>query len=557
MLRPERKTNYFSVGEDLFVETPTLKGERRFTDSVGFIAAAPDALPAGSEPVFKFGRMFRRPNLPEYRPEKGGLIALGLAMRQVQDPGGNPNLPAGYTFLGQFIDHDLSFDTSQLSLEAVAPEDVASLRSPSLDLDSLYGLAPELAEQSETGKQIYEADGIRLKVGETQGDPVILLEAVFPNDLPRGDDPAKPQTATIIDPRNDENLATAQTHLAFIKFHNAVVEHLSSTVPRNKLFEAAREKVVQHYQWIVLRDFLPKIIETAVLDDVIRNGSHHFVFQRGENPFLPVEFSVAAFRLGHTLVTERYEWNRYFQSQPPDPEPAILPDLFTFTGFGDKNLLAQEHLLSSWIIDWTRFYDFTGFPGVKSNPHSNTARRIGPSIIPPLMNLPVMEDEADFMQSLSVRNLLRGRLLGLPAGQCVARRLGVKQLTPEEIADGPHREILQKYGFDKLTPLWYYILKESENVHHGERLGPVGSRLVAETFVSLIKASRVSILSREKPGEPIWEPDLGIKPKEFSMPDLLLFVHRTFEKENYINPLGDRYEAENSVVAQKKIARTT
>src|SRR5918911_1101967 len=175
MRRQQKKAKYFSVGEDLFIETPALKGGRRFSDSMSFMAA-PDVLPTSSDPVFKFGRMFRRPNLPEYRPEKEGLIELGLAMRQEQDPGTNPNLPAGYTFLGQFIDHDITFDAAIiLPPDEIVPEEEVSLRSPSLDLDSLYGLNPETAKQAETHKQRYEADGIRLKVSQTQGDPAVSL----------------------------------------------------------------------------------------------------------------------------------------------------------------------------------------------------------------------------------------------------------------------------------------------------------------------------------------------------------------------------------------------
>jgi hypothetical protein len=147
-----------------------------------------------------------------------------------------------------------------------------------------------------------------------------------------------------------------------------------------------------------------------------------------------------------------------------------------------------------------------------------------------------MNDADQEMHKLSVRNLLRGRLLGLPSGQDVAGRLNQTPLTAEEVADGPHRDTLRKLGFDQTTPLWYYILKEAELRHGGERLGPVGSRIVAETFVGLIKKSTVSILPRETPGGPVWEPDLGIKEKQFSMPDLLYFVHRHLG--NQLNPLG-------------------
>lgn len=542
----------FMVGGDLFLEPLDLKAGLRITDPFG-LGTAPDIPYANSEPVFRLGRMFRRPNLPEYRPEACALIELGVAMEEQGELSPDPDTPAGYTFLGQFIDHDLSFaQTERLPTnEAMEAEAETSLRTPSLDLDSLYGSAPELLRQSALGKLVYEDDGVRLRVGQTQGDPFVdhpKAQEAYPNDLPRGVDPAKLQTAAIIDPRNDDNLAVAQTHLAFIKFHNAVVKQLSGTVAEGEVFAAAREKVVRHYQWIILKDYLPRIIEPEVLDDVVEKGCRHFELGVGEEPFIPFEFSVAAYRLGHSQIRGTYEWNRFFRSRPPHSQAATLRDLFNFTGFGEKNLLGQNHLQSSWVVDWTRFYDFTGFPGAGSKPSHNRTRRIDTSVTSPLMVLPPVPGLETLPPSLSVRNLLRGRFLGLPTGQCVAERLGAEPLAPEKIACGPHGHILKEFGLHRLTPLWYYILKEAEEYHAGSSLGPVGSRIVAETFVRLIKSSRVSILPKGSTGGPTWEPDLGTEPRKFSMPDLLYFVHRSFEEENYLNPLGD--EANERIVRQ-------
>jgi hypothetical protein len=530
----------FMINDEMFVESLDVPGGFIAAEALGFMLTR-NAPPVGAIGDFRYGRMFRRPNLQPHRPERAGLIELGLNMRESADPGINRLLPAGYVYLGQFIDHDLSFNakTNISPTEFGEPEDEVSLRSPALDLDSLYGFDPETLKQTELGKKIYEADGIRLRVGETRGDPKGGVSQDFPNDLPRQGDPTKREAAAIVDPRNDENLAVAQTHLSFIKFHNAVVERLSGMLSGVKLFEAAREQVVRHYQWIILRDYLPKVIEPGVLKDVIEHGCQHLVFAEDEQLFVPFEFAMAAFRFGHSLVKPTYQWNGVFQSKPHGVSRATLIDLFTFTGFGQQNLFNRVRLLSTWIIDWTRFYNFEGFPGVVNNPRSNQARKITPSLVAAMTKLPPFsKDEEETMGSLPMRNLLRGRTLGVPSGQSVAARLKIPSLTEVEVkeqADPTRREILERRGFDRETPLWYYILREAEKHHEGERLGPVGSRIVAETFVALIKRSSVSILPREPTGEPIWQPDLGIRPGEFSMPDLLYFVHKVFG--NHLNPI--------------------
>ncbi len=534
----------FKVGEDLFVEGSDNK--LRINDLLGISAST--RLLDSANGFFNYGRMFRRPNIDEFRPDSDGLIALGKAMEDNQPPKDTFNIPAGYVYFGQFVDHDLSFDkgTHVLGTTFQVPENQISLRSPSLDLDSLYGLNPNEVRKTDKGKLIYEEDGIRLRVGATQRESAAnivknfaVTKQTFNNDLPRVGGEPKRQAAAIIDPRNDENLAIAQTHLAFIKFHNAVVEYFRPTEPPANLFEKAREEVIRHYQWIILNDYLPKIIEPGILNDVIEKGNKHFQLGEDEAAFMPVEFSVAAFRLGHSLINSAYEWNRIFSKLEGSFGPAsLLKHLFAFTGFGNSNLFAQNNLPSSWIIDWTRFYSFHGFDGISATHSFNAARRISPSVIPELMRLrPFPGEEDPNLRMLPVRTLLRGRLLGLPSGQTVARRLGLEPLSPGDVS-ARHPEVMKEFGFDRSTPLWYYILREADKIHSGERLGPVGSTIVAETFVGLIKKSRITILPRVEPGPSVWKPFLGRLAGEFSMPELLYFVHRTFPDERFINPLN-------------------
>jgi hypothetical protein len=112
----------------------------------------------------------------------------------------------------------------------------------------------------------------------------------------------------------------------------------------------------------------------------------------------------------------------------------------------------------------------------------------------------------------------------------VADLIGAPTLTPFEIFQGvaeAKAQPLRAAGLDTQTPLWYYILKEAEVLNSGLKLGPVGSRIVAETFVGLIEASRTSVLA-----DRAWRPTLPslVSGSSFTMADLLLFV-------NDLNPL--------------------
>jgi hypothetical protein len=510
---------------------------------------------------FKFGRMFRMANLPEFRPELEGLIELGLEMTAAVVTEDHPDLPAGYTYLGQFVDHDITFDKTVGFPDGILSiANVVQGRSPSLDLDSLYGLGPVDESNHPEGRVIYQPDGVKLREGTTDPDFSLGFWENFSNDLPRGDDPNHPEKASLADERNDENLAVAQTHLAFIKFHNKVVDlikedRVKRSLSQKGLFEEARSEVVRHYQWIILHDFLPRIVEGNVLKRVLGRGCKHFHPEPGDQ-FVPFEFSVAAFRFGHSLVRETYEWNKFFHAKAPaggNGGVADLSELFQRTGFKGQTLGGGHlRLPSTWIINWTNFFDFKGFPGQVKNPNLNFAKRIDPSLSAALakmrMHTRVSDELAAVLArmgldkrnlSLATLNLLRGWLVGVPTGQSVLARLRdkaptgqtVKRLTSDQIAK-EHGQSLRSNGLHLLTPLWYYVLREAKEFHGGKRLGPVGSHIVAEAFVGLIKSSTTSILRKDKPTDKDWVPHLGpVRSNRFDMPDLLFFV-------NELNPLG-------------------
>jgi hypothetical protein len=435
--------------------------------------------------------------------------------------GGAGKIPAGFAYLGQFVDHDLTFDQSTVMLgENLSPSALLEARSPALDLGSLYGAGPD-----EPGSaRFYEDDGLHLKVGKTDAGGGI--PELHGRDLPRGEgsSEAHKRTAVIPDPRNDDNLAVAQTHLAFIHFHNRVIDTLPRSVPSAQRFSVARGIVVKHYQWMLYTDFLSRICSPVVVEDVFRNGRK--AFEVSASPMsvstLPIEFSVAAFRFGHSMIQDAYSWNEAFpQGQ------ATLDLLFALSG-ESGDFFGGTRLPSNWIPDWRRLYDFgeTGRTDlVLPSDQLNRAARIDTKLTPVLRNLPGFPPA---LANLAFRNLLRAKMVQLATGQEMVtfmrtRGLDVATLTPTQITvgnDGADLSDLtrqQRAALLAHTPLWFYVLREAEL--GGGRLDGVGARIVAETLHRAIEGSRHSIVRDSD-----WRPTLGPNNTSFRMVDLLLFA---------------------------------
>ncbi len=519
--------SYWVEGEGVL----SVSGDGR---EVPAVAAATD----GAAQAFRFSRM----------GPKGTGKQLGepnhrkLARAMTAGRGGFGNVPAGYTYLGQFVDHDLTFDKSTVALgENIPLSQLLQARSPSLDLDSLYGAGPGDPESTK-----FYSDGVHLKVGKTDavGPPPFQARDGF--DLPRvggSGSKAKKRKANVPDPRNDENLAVAQTHLAMIRFHNRVVDSLPNAMPATQKFATARDTVTKHYQWMLKTDYLPRIVAPGVVTNVFNQGRK--AFEPGaiatSIPTMPIEFSIAAFRLGHAMVREVYDWNAAFPSGQ-----GTLGALFDFSGLSG-DFFGGVRLPSNWIADWRRLYDFKKEQNRNdlAPPGSlNKAMRIDSTLAPTLHFLrqsATGDDTGGIHDDLAFRNLRRALMVRLATGQQMATFLKSKgvtltKLTRPQIRDGKNGASLdgltpgQRDGVLTNTPLWFYVLREAE-LNNG-RLNGVGARIVAETFHRAMEGSTSSIVR-----DPTWKPTLGPNNSTFRMTDLLMFA---FEgKKNLLAPLGD------------------
>lgn len=453
-------------------------------------------------------------------PDLPACKARGVAeLKRFGTPGGlmddtdnsvgtNPDVPVGFTVLGQFVTHDFSFDPSPMPFSNILPAGISNRNSPRFDLDNVYGGGP----MGDTA--LYPLpDRLHFALGEGG------------HDLPR-----MPDTTVISpDPRDDNNMPLAQLHLAFMKFHNAIIDALidkkittatghhiyqepADETPNardrtslgalldkdnwyNVLFAQAQRLVCWHYQWMILNEYLPLICDRSILAEVVDNGSTLFP-KTSDRPFVPIEFSTGAFRYAHAVLHAEYRIN----------DNTVLP-MFKDTPEGGPRVdlrggaVAAEHAL-----DWSYFFH------TRPDREPKFERLITPKFPTPLLNLPVRGVPgaragalSPEMSSLAVRDLCRGEMQGLPSGQDIARAVGQEPLTDAELGtEGP------------IYFLWY-LLKEAELLAGGRHLGPVASRIVAESFVGLLDSDPWSY-RRLRPN---WQPTLKPLGERFGMADFV------------------------------------
>ena len=462
-------------------------------------------------PEGRFGRLL--PQLDPRTPTGAALAeqmgaALGCMDAGLEDGSrDSPALAAGFTYLAQFLDHDLDFDpTSSLERQS-DPTAISNFRTPAFDLDNIYGAGPVV------NPHLYDntSAGTKLLVGD--------------HDLAR----SAQNTALIGDPRNDENMLVAQLQYAFVKCHNAIVDGLTAGAfndvfgapattntttedLENSIFLAAQQLFRWHYQWMIVHEFLPLICGIDIVQDVLRHGPQFFRPAQQHQPFIPVEFAVAAYRFGHATIRSRYIVNDTYTLDlfPTNPGAPTTP----------RTDLRGGPVTPAYAVDFSRFFD--------RNPAkpAQRAKRIEPQINTLLLDLPnsvVPAFVAAPQRSLATRNLQRSESLMLPSGQDVARVLGTEKILGPADLRGIAAELGGKtipLSDDQLRDvyLWYYLLAESFAQYRGDRLGDTGARIVAETFIGVLNGDVLSYRSMY----PNWTPTL---PSEingtFTINDLL------------------------------------
>jgi hypothetical protein len=427
----------------------------------------------------RYGRMFT--DLPPFSADEELLHMIGAAggacdgsEAAEREGSDDATVAAGWPFVGQFVAHDITADRSPL--RSHTEEDrLRNFRTPRLNLECVYGGGPV------GSPYLYERD-----------DPAKLLLGPGGNDVPRNQE----GLALIGDPRNDVHLFVNQLHVAFLRAHNRVVDRLREDgVDEADMFDEARRATMWHYQWILLHDYLPSLIGAELTTELANEGPRYYAI--GDEPYIPFEFADAAFRYGHSQIRHRYRINATMSGL------TMFPDLM---GFG---AVPPER-----AVDWALLFDLPG------KPPAQRAKRMDGRLPGSLINLPAqitgdVDDEA--YHSLAARDLQRGQAIGLPSGEAIARFIGADPVDPADIG-------LSTHGWRDETPLWFYILREADVVGQGDRLGPVGGRIVGEVLIGLLNADPESYRAVDAG----WRPTLpSADPAHYSLADLLAIGQRT------------------------------
>ena len=381
----------------------------------------------------------------------------------------NRDIPLGYNIFGQFVVHDMTFNSLKLIL--AKPEQIINHESIKLDLHDLYG-GPQDVFYFHDDKFIYNDSA---------------------NDLPRNY-LGKP---IIPDPRNEENYLIGQMHLLFMRFHNKLVDYYKPTVKKN-LFNFVKEQVLFHYQWLIVNDFLPRWVDNEIIEDLFTN--YNFTYKPNETSGLPIEWAMVAARSGHMN----------FPSHIRIAYDLIISEkeIHVFT----KGKLPKFHL------DWSNLFSMT----VKDY-DINFCKKYDGKIISDLADMVHLKKPPDLPSknnNLLLRNMLRNAQFDLASGQDYARRLGVKPIPEVLLKQYDHGRLLETSFMIKETPLFIYILKEAEIFKSGNQLTGVGGRLFAEPFLALLFNDSKSYLHTKE----IWKPILG-KENDFKFKDLISFVY--------------------------------
>lgn len=424
---------------------------------------APERVDAPLADGGRYGRMF---DLPPLVVDETRLHRIGAAggFCDGGDCEDDATVEAGWPFFGQYVAHDITADRSPLRAHAELSA-LRNMRTPRANLESLYAGGPV------GSPYVYRRE-----------DPAKLLEA--DGDLPRNQE----GLALVGDPRNDVHVFMSQMQLAFIRAHNRLVDRLREDRCReSELFDEARRTLSWHYQWVIVNDFLPRLVGADLVAELLDSGARHY--RPSGAPFIPVEFADAAYRYGHSQIRQLY------QLQAGGPLTPVFPDLIGFCPIGEHS------------VDWTLLFDVPGeAPAQRAKPIDGQLPR---SLIELPGAITGSVDEPAF-RSLAGRDLERGEGTGLPSGEAIARLLGDRVLDEDELG-------LRRHGWEGETPLWLYILRESAVREGGDRLGAVGARIVGEVLVEIVARDPESYLALDRS----WEPTLPRRGERFGLRDIL------------------------------------
>ena len=437
----------------------------------------------------------------------------------------NPAIPSGYTYLLQFIAHDLVHSEMPLSITGDVGTLANARRAPLL-LESLYGHGPvgsphlyALDAPSDDRRTKLRLGRMRWKIAK--GD-VATDDARCPfRDIARtrvedhtGIDRDKGgrvalTEALLADPRNDDHAIISQLTALFALLHNALVDLARRGEPvshANSRFGAAYKR------FLCARDALSAIYHHIIRNDVMRRVLHPAIYAAYStaNPWfmdrhsasdwqIPLEFSQGAFRFGHAMVRPEYRINDLTRH-----------DLNNTLEKSSANDPVNMPLDDTWMVQWSRFFSIN-----RSEP--NLSRRIGPYLSDALGNDHIFYAfDATERVGLLYRDLLGAALAGMwsvdaliaeiarrrpdlvnPSRLLADRAYRVTSLR-QWLSSAPSYGSLRDEDIETIAndpPLPFFVLFEAmqQDEATGLHLGRLGAIITAEVIFAALDGARASV----------------------------------------------------------------
>ncbi len=418
-------------------------------------------------------------------PDEDALSALATAMRLEKRSIEHSTIPAAYTYLGQFLAHDLAYTSSDSD-----PLNPVNYRTQAFDLDSIFDARPD--GYPENGKAYLCRGGLGL--GATSAGRFA--------DIPRDAE----GVPLLPDERNDNNVIVSQLVASIIRFHHRICDIEPDEA-------AAKRLTRRHMQSVILHDYLERIIDRDIYDEVMTHGRGFLFADAPPFPFrIPVEFSIGCFRFGHSMVRERYFLNGILSREP-------TRQVLAHTHLGRVIDRDRPFLQDRWVIDWSYLLDLDGS---REPEYAEAIDAKLPVLFQELDRRWVYEmprSQTSNTVPLSELTLKRGRSVGLSPAQDLVECVNT-EMAGHPLSDGAQRkrvkgiadlsdnafgaalgDVLSRddHRLAKATPLWFYTLAEAQKLGRdprdgSTRLGPLASRIVMETVHAAIQASPDSII---------------------------------------------------------------
>jgi hypothetical protein len=440
----------------------------------------------------------------------------------------NPRIPSGYTYLLQFVAHDLVHSAIPISVAGTLSADTANARRAALKLETLFGSGPVgspfvYAQDAPTDERRTKLrlGRMRWKDQEVQSGCPFRDIARTPAENVTGIDRSIPgkraalTEALVADPRNDDHAIMSQLTALFALLHNGLIDMVRRGEPAAgpnanlgaayKRFLCARDALTLIYHNIIRKDLMRRAMHPVIyaaysspvpnfIDRPVHpNGGSAIGAPREPNGWqVPLEFSHGAFRFGHAMVRPEYVIN-----------DLSTHDLNNTLEKNSANDPVNMPLDSTWIVRWSRFFEIRG-----SRP--NFSRRIGPFLSDGLGNDQIFPavDQTNRV-GLLYRDLLGAAIAGLWSVNALVIEIAARRphfiAMSRLLADRPYRTsqirewLASENSYGGLSaedietiandpPLPFFILFEAMQQPRAEGLclGPLGSIIVSEVIFAAL-----------------------------------------------------------------------